>query len=266
MTAPNAAGPDVPLCGTCGRYPIDHRGGVCLYPPEIATGGLSELAQLIHFRVGAWEDLGYRNPPAPDCATVPPLGERSASAIGNGREAIGDIDRLIAQLHGARAGLAGQLRRDEDIRMAGLPATEEAVRWDVPPAAQDAYRAALELVREGLDIPHAKTVGDDEKRAQILHTRLIHVLMLVASVLDRDRPEWSIRYCREELAKNPAVGYHPNSEPIAYGMHEACAADGCGHRMGSHREHAEPEGTRAGCVYLGCQCTAYAAAEGEAQS
>lgn len=232
-------------------------------PPEIRTGDLGELAALIHFRVGAWEDLGYRNPPSPDCKTVSPLGERSASAVDNGREAVKDIDRLTGQLHAARAELVRQLRQDEDIRAARLPGTEEAARWEAPPSVQDVYRDALEVVREGLDIPHAKTVGDDEKRARILHARLIHVLLLVGAVLDRDRPDWSISYCRGELAKNPAVGYHPISAPIAYGQYDPCATDGCGHRKGSHREHAEPEGTRTGCVYLGCPCTAWTEASRE---
>lgn len=123
------------------------------------------------------------------------------------------------------------------------------------------FRAALELVREGLDIPHAKTLGDDAKRTEILHRRLIGVLIMVRSVLDGQQADagWSLTYTREQLAKAPAVGYHPTSAPIAFGMNEACSVDGCGHRKGSHREHAEPEGPRTGCVFLGCPCTAYAA-------
>ena len=82
------------------------------------TDDLGELASLIHFRIGAWQDLGYENPPTPDCAAIPPLGQRSASAIKEGHEAIRDIDRLIARLHEVRAGLVSELRQDEDIRMA----------------------------------------------------------------------------------------------------------------------------------------------------
>ena len=80
------------------------------------TDGLEELAGLIHFRVGAWHDFGYENPPAPDCATIPPLGERSAHAIEAGGEALKDIDQLIARLHRVRAQLADELQQDEDIR------------------------------------------------------------------------------------------------------------------------------------------------------
>ena len=82
------------------------------------TDGLEELGGLIHFRMGAWHDFGYENPPTPDCATIPPLGERSASAIEAGREALKDIDQLIDRLHLVRTQLGDELRRDGDIRMA----------------------------------------------------------------------------------------------------------------------------------------------------
>jgi hypothetical protein len=89
------------------------------------TSGLEELAGLIHFRVGAWQDFGYENPPAPDCKAIPALGERSANAITAGHEAVKDIDQLIAQLYDVRSQLVSQLRRDEDIRMARpLPGIE----------------------------------------------------------------------------------------------------------------------------------------------
>jgi hypothetical protein len=83
-----------------------------------AAAGLEELAGLINFRVGAWQDFGYAEPPTPDCATIPPLGERSATAIEAGHEAIKDIDQLIARLHQVRAQLVSELRQDEDIRAA----------------------------------------------------------------------------------------------------------------------------------------------------
>jgi hypothetical protein len=85
---------------------------------ELDTGGLEELAGLIHWHAGLWEDLGYRNPPTPESKTIPPLGERSAPAITAGHEAVKDIDRLIARLHEVRAQLVSELRQDEDIRMA----------------------------------------------------------------------------------------------------------------------------------------------------
>ena len=83
-----------------------------------AAAGLEELAGLINFRVGAWQDFGYAEPPTPDCATIPPLGERSAKAIEAGCEAIKDIDQLIAQLHQVRAQLVSELRQNQDLAVA----------------------------------------------------------------------------------------------------------------------------------------------------
>ena len=87
-----------------------------------AAAGLEELAGLINFRVGAWQDFGYAEPPTPDCATIPPLGERSAKAIEAGHEAIKNIDQLIARLHQVRAQLVSELRQDEGIRAARVDA------------------------------------------------------------------------------------------------------------------------------------------------
>jgi hypothetical protein len=89
---------------------------------DLAAAGLEELASLINFRVGAWQDFGYAEPPTPDCAAIPPLGERSAKAIEAGHEAIKDIDQLIARLHQIRAQLVSELRQDEDIRAARVDA------------------------------------------------------------------------------------------------------------------------------------------------
>jgi hypothetical protein len=83
------------------------------------TDDLEEMAGLIHFRVGAWQDFGYENPPTPESAPIPPLGKRSAEAIKAGHGAIQEIDRLIARLHQVRAQLVTELRQDEDIRMSG---------------------------------------------------------------------------------------------------------------------------------------------------
>ena len=86
------------------------------------TDGLEELAGLVSFHVGAWQDFGYEQPPTPESATIPPLGERSANAIKAGHEAVEDIDRLIAQLHEVRAQLVSELRQDEDMRAARVDA------------------------------------------------------------------------------------------------------------------------------------------------
>ena len=86
------------------------------------AAGLEELAALIYFRIGAWQEFGYVEPPTPDCKAIPPLGERSAKAIEAGHEAVRDIDQLIAQLHQVRAQLASELRQDADIRNARVDA------------------------------------------------------------------------------------------------------------------------------------------------
>lgn len=87
-----------------------------------AAPGLEELAGLIYFRLGAWQDFGYAEPPTPECTAIPPLGERSAMAIEAGHEAIKDIDQLMAQLHRVRAQLVSELRQDQDIRNARVDA------------------------------------------------------------------------------------------------------------------------------------------------
>jgi hypothetical protein len=85
--------------------------------------GLAEQAQLIQWHVGVWHDLGYCEPlPSPDCHPIPPLGERPASAIKGGHDAIRDIDELIRQLHALREQLVSELRQDEDIRAARVDA------------------------------------------------------------------------------------------------------------------------------------------------
>jgi hypothetical protein len=84
--------------------------------------GLVELAELTNWYVGVWHDLGYENPPTPECKTIPPLGERPAAAIKGGHDAVEAIDQLTRQLYRLREQLVGELRQDEDIRMARLDA------------------------------------------------------------------------------------------------------------------------------------------------
>jgi hypothetical protein len=107
---------------------------------ELDTGDLEELAGLVSFHVGAWQDFGYANPPTPDSKPVPSLGERSANAIKAGHDAVEDIDRLIARLHQVRAQLQTELRQDSDIRAARVDAmlaertdnTGDSSRWEDP--------------------------------------------------------------------------------------------------------------------------------------
>jgi hypothetical protein len=80
------------------------------------TDGLTEQAALIYWLVGVWHDLGYKDPPTPECKTIPPLGERPATAIKGGQDAVGAIDDLARQLYRLREQLVGELRQDSDIR------------------------------------------------------------------------------------------------------------------------------------------------------
>jgi hypothetical protein len=84
--------------------------------------GLEEMASLISWYVGVWHDLGYENPPAPDCKPIPPLGERSAEAIKGAHDAVKEIDKLTRQLYRLRIQLQNELRQNEDALMARLDA------------------------------------------------------------------------------------------------------------------------------------------------
>jgi hypothetical protein len=80
--------------------------------------GLEEMVAIISFHVGAWHDFGYENPPAPNCKTIPPLGERSPDAVKAGHTAVQEIDLLTRRLYQLREQLVGELREDQDIVMA----------------------------------------------------------------------------------------------------------------------------------------------------
>jgi hypothetical protein len=77
------------------------------------------------------------------------------------------------------------------------------------------YREALQLVREAIDIPHARTLGDEEIRGQILDRRLMDTPVFLRAFLEdlddearfEQFGEWHLNYLRERLAGNPATGY-----------------------------------------------------------
>jgi hypothetical protein len=89
--------------------------------PDLSAG-LTEQAALIYWLVGVWHELGYENPPTPECKAIPPLGERSAAAIKGARDAINEIDDLCRELYLLRSQLIDELRRNEDALMARLDA------------------------------------------------------------------------------------------------------------------------------------------------
>lgn len=74
-------------------------------------------------------------------------------------------------------------------------------------------RQLLAAVLEAIDIPNPATVGDSERRLQILHTRASDAANAIAGVLkDGDDPGWSADYLRARLAENPTTGYRAWSE------------------------------------------------------
>lgn len=72
------------------------------------------------------------------------------------------------------------------------------------------WRDALAAVREALDIPYAKTAGDEEIYREILDRRLMQALVMLRGVLDEDDPPvaWRVEYLRAKLAEMPAEGYN----------------------------------------------------------
>jgi hypothetical protein len=81
----------------------------------------------------------------------------------------------------------------------------------------DTARAALEAVYEALNIPHPATVGDAEKRAEILATRVMHATVLLRGITEGTTIDLarSVEYLRERLAECPAEGYRTWDEAVA---------------------------------------------------
>jgi hypothetical protein len=101
-------------------------------------------------------------------------------------------------------------------------------------------RDALQAVLEALDIPHAATVGDDQKRAKILDERLGHAVCMLQGILGRDvHPDvpWSVAYLRARLAEHPAEGYKTWAERMAEldAAREGTPAPGTGTRAAGAR-------------------------------
>ena len=75
----------------------------------------------------------------------------------------------------------------------------------------EASPEALEAVLEALDIPHAATVGDEERRTAILVERAGHAVVMLRAILHEQHPApdiaWSVAYLRDRLAEHPSVGY-----------------------------------------------------------
>lgn len=70
------------------------------------------------------------------------------------------------------------------------------------------YRDLLAAIREAIDIPHAATVGWEEKRAEILDRRLTQALIALRDVESVSAADltWHTSYLRERLAEHPPIG------------------------------------------------------------
>ncbi|MFG2016510.1 hypothetical protein [Actinomadura geliboluensis] len=71
-------------------------------------------------------------------------------------------------------------------------------------------RAVVAVVLEALDIPYAATVAHAETRTRILGERVLHLVVILRGMLQRDRAgdvSGDLEYLREKLAENPAAGY-----------------------------------------------------------
>jgi hypothetical protein len=83
----------------------------------------------------------------------------------------------------------------------------------------NAYREALEAVRDALDIPHAATVGEQRVRDAILIERAGHAAVMLNAILDGEHPApdigWSAAYLRARLAEHPAAGYRTWQQRMA---------------------------------------------------
>lgn len=78
--------------------------------------GVVEAAESLNWYVNVWHDLGYADPPSPDCETIPLLGERSAEAVKGAHDAIEVIDTMVRELQAVRGTLTDELKADEAAR------------------------------------------------------------------------------------------------------------------------------------------------------
>jgi hypothetical protein len=77
---------------------------------------------------------------------------------------------------------------------------------------------ALAAVREAIAIPHAATLGDEARRAQVPAARLRHRLICLEALTrkhaDRDVAA-EVAYLRLQLAEHPAEGYKTWDQAVA---------------------------------------------------
>lgn len=76
---------------------------------------------------------------------------------------------------------------------------------------RDELLDALRAVLEAIDVPHAATTGEQEKRDRILVERAGHVAAMLRGLLADDSWQnwsWSTAYLRERLAEHPYEGQY----------------------------------------------------------
>lgn len=78
----------------------------------------------------------------------------------------------------------------------------------------DQARAIVEAVLEAIDIPHAATVGEAEKRQAILTERLRLLVAELRSIARSGVIELPMTYLAEGLAKHPVDGYLTTAEAL----------------------------------------------------
>jgi hypothetical protein len=77
---------------------------------------------------------------------------------------------------------------------------------------------AVAAVREAIDIPHAATVGDDARRAQVLAARIMHAVICLEALTGKRADRDAVRkltYLRERLVEHPAEGYKTWDQAVA---------------------------------------------------
>jgi hypothetical protein len=117
-------------------------------------------------------------------------------------------------------GLATDREEDSVIEKSLSPAPPRAPGDDQGQHSARNLLNALTAVREALDIPHAATEGDEEVRAKIMEQRVMHTMLFLRGILDRDRRSYrsaedDVAYLRDRLAEHPAEGYKTWDESMA---------------------------------------------------
>jgi len=92
-------------------------------------GPLEDKAGLLGVRVAAWNHMKYPE-------DVPAAGQHDAGAIRAGHGAIDVIDEMIRDLHALRNHMIGELRADQDARMARSAELLRRIQKDGGPPAR----------------------------------------------------------------------------------------------------------------------------------